>query len=50
MPIYQLPNGRWKIRNTLGSSPSKEAAEKRLAAIKARQAAAGKDTKKGHKS
>ena len=36
MPIYETPRG-WKIKNVKGYSPSKEAATKRLQAIKAKQ-------------
>lgn len=37
MPIFKSGN-RYKIENTKGSSPTKEAANKRLRAIKANQA------------
>jgi len=36
MPIYQTPRG-WKIENVKGYHPNKEAAERRLKAIKASQ-------------
>lgn len=37
MPITKTKSG-WKIKNTKGTSPTKEAAKKRLAAIKINQA------------
>jgi hypothetical protein len=44
MPIYETPRG-WKIRNVKGYHPNKEAAQKRLAAIKASQAEQTKPSK-----
>ena len=46
MPIIKTPYG-WKISNTHGVSPTREAALKRLRAIKASQGAKMSDEKKG---